>query len=416
MDIKPTYSGQDQPVQNQTFPQTSMQNMAAASDSSASSNTSPLPFTNNPTKAEPSPFPPFGMDPIGTPPPSSSKRRLLGFLARTRAYIPEYGLLLIVTGSVLGLVNALFSSSVSYIGQPKPKALWGGGWQYTYSLGLLASTIVLIPALVFLTKRIKGSESDNPNVKNLSWRKGFLGFFLVAMGLTVLCYSTAFVYQLISQIAGAGLVSAQKGIWKNYVRDIFAILLFGITAWLYSTDYRYVGESDNSRKVLAKLHRYGLTILTVILAILFSSTALSAQRNDFIDNLITDDLNTIHSKIESYESQKNRQVSSLSDLKLSDETTSRIKKYDYEYNKSDNAYNLCAVFKTDTSKEKPEDDYTTGLEGALDRSSSDISSYYSPERPDPSVHDKGRVCFKYTSKVYNYNRYDDNSIYDYPVN
>jgi len=413
MESKPTEFGQDQAAQNQTYSQTTQNSQFAGTPNAEATIADHNAFSNTGTTS-PSPFQPFGANSAQNTAMGPPKLRLPKFFARTRAYVPEYGLLLIVTGSVIGLVNALFSSSISYIGQPKPKALWGGGWQYTYSLSLLASTLVLIPALVFLTKRIKGSESDDPNVKNISWRKGFLGFFLVVMGLTILCYSTAFVYQVVSQIAGAGLVNAQKGLWKNYVRDIFAILLFGITAWLYSTDYRYVGESDSSRKILAKVHRYGLTVLAIVLAILFSSTALSAQRNDFIDNLITDDLNTIHSKIDSYESQKNRKVSSLGDLKLSDETTSRIKKYDYEYNKTSSGYNLCAVFKTDTSEDKPDEGDSTGLEGALNRSYND-SSYYSPERPDPSVHDKGRVCFKYTSQVYNYNQYDD-SVYDYPVN
>jgi len=389
MDLQPAPEHQPKPIQT---PSTDQQSPNQSGTAHASGVLSSPAFA---ASAEPAIN--FGTSESTSSGMSSKKSGFFSkFLTNTRAYVPEYILLLVVTVSLVSIVNGLMSNIVSYIGDPKPQTTWGGGWQYTYSLSLLAATLVLVPLLVILTKRIKGTEFRNETIKNAGWRKAFLGIFLLIVSLAALGYSIALVYQIISQIAGAGLVTSSGGIWKNYVRDIFAILLFGATTWLYARDYRYTDQdAEYHHQILAKIHRYGLTLIAIILAVVFNFTVLSAQRNDFIDNLITNDLNSIHSKIEAYESDHDSQVTSLDSLKLSEDITSRSAKYGYEYHTSSDGYKLCAVFKTDTSSKTP-DDSSTSLEQTLNSSSDNLypsTSTYA----DPSVHDKGRVCFSYQS-------------------
>ena len=324
--------------------------------------------------------------------------KIKNIIGNTRAYIPEYAVLLLVTGSLLCIINALFWGIIDYIGNPKPTGIWGGGWQYTYSLFVLASAIASIPIVLLLTYRTKGTEKDLNDIRGSSWRRGLLGVFLVIFGLTTVGYLVAFVYQVVSQMAGAGLVTANLGAWKNYIKIGFSVVLFRITTLIYARDYR---QSDNEKidsiMIWAMIHRWGLSVIAIILAIAFSNTSLAYQRGTYIDDLISNDLNSIKNKISTYESSKGKSPESLDDLSLSDEIKKRQKKYNYVYEKpSGGKYKLCADFKTDTTKKDETD--STSLESALSKSSSIYDDYDAGSSyVNTNIHSKGKHCFEYTS-------------------
>ncbi len=190
------------------------------------------------------------------------KISLNSFLRPSRAYLAEYTVALIVTGTILSLINSMFGSVIDYLGSNNTSPRFGGDFAYTASIATLAGVIVLVPTLIYLTKRTALAESENPSASKLSWRKAFLAIFLVLVMLTTICYSVAFVYEVLSRIASTGLGTASKQqVWRPLVKYGFAILLFGFTAWLYAHDYRAEKDSNSRHQLWRRIHRYALSLL-----------------------------------------------------------------------------------------------------------------------------------------------------------
>lgn len=331
------------------------------------------------------------------------KLNLSNFTKESRAYLAEYAVLLIITISLLWLASALFSGVLDYLGKSRPAySPYVGGFAYTASLAMLAGVAVLVPVFMFLTKRTKGSEALNPDLKNLGWRKAFLGLFLVHVSLVSLGYAVALMYHIFSWLASRGLGTAgDVVVWKSLLKHGFVVGLFVFTSWLYARDYR---TTSNPHNRLVRLHRYGLVCITIILSVVFIFTVLREQRGAFIDSTITSDLRTVASKVRNYESRNNRLPRSIDDLELNKELKAHAKTYKYEYRSRSGGYELCAVFRTDTKDKKSSSD-----DNPLERFSSGGSSYdyddlyRTNESDDPGNHGKGRQCFNYTSYSSRYN-------------
>jgi len=240
-----------------------------------------------------------------------------------------------------------------------------------------------------------------------------LSLFLLIIALNAVGYSIAFFYDLFSWLASHGLGEATKAIaWKSIVKHLFAIILFTSTALLYAKDYRATDQEGPTRQLVAKLYRYLLVIVVFVLAIVFLLVPLKAQRGSFIDQAIVNDIRTIQTKVANYDKGISGLPNKLDDITLSDEIKSRAKSYGYEYNytSGSRSYEICAVFKTDTSKKD-------GSGGNILEQFS--SSYYGSDyssTTDPSIHKKGRVCFNYQSTNYSSSLYQnpsyDSSTYD----
>jgi hypothetical protein len=334
----------------------------------------------------------------------STRPKRGGFLKKlfneSRAYLAEYAVLLIVLGSLLGITNGLFGGIIDYISGPKPQGSWWwtDSFAYTASLSMLASVTVLVPVLIALTRRTNGSEETNPKLKDIGWRKGFLGIFLTIVTLLAICYAIGFVYTVFSKLASVGIATDGKTtVWRSLLKSGFATVLFAFTAFLFSRDYR---SQQNRLGLLVRLHRYALVALALVLTVVYFFVPLKAQRGAFIDQVIVDDLRELRSQVDNYSSKNNELPEELDDLDLNNELKAHAKAYKYKYEAVDfNKYKLCAVFKTDTKSTDKVD--ANPLERYQYGSS---SSYESPSYEDPAKHGSGEQCFNYEGYI---TRYDD---------
>lgn len=318
-----------------------------------------------------------------------SKNVLAKLTGQTRAYLAEYVVLLIVLSTLIFVINSLFGGIIDNFGEQKQSWYWSGSWAYKVSIGQLATTVALIPILLLLTKRTGGSEEASPAIKTSNWRKAFLGVFLITMGVTAVGYTVGLLYIVASAVANAGLaVDTDVSLWQALAKNVFAIVLFGLSALLYARDYREVSEGNVH--LWRRIHRYGLVLLAIILAIIFIASPLQKQRSAYVDDLVVDDLQSITSAISTYASDKQKLPSTLSDVDLSKEVKARLSSQKYEYKPTQNSskYQLCATFKTDASK-NDENNPLSALSGAsLNTTDTDQS---------PRTHKKGYQCFDKTA-------------------
>jgi cytochrome b561 len=308
---------------------------------------------------------------------------------QSRAYLVEYALVLIMTGTVLGVITTMLSTILKY-SDPSRGHSYFDGYAYKLSVGLIASLIVVIPLLLLLMRRVNKTEIFSTGLKNINWRKGFLGIFLLIVSLYSIGYAVAFMYDLVSYFASFGLGGDSTTFpWRGLLENGLTALLFASTAWLYSYDYR---EQPQNKPRIAKVHHYGLIALAVLFTVLYFGTAFRQQRGEFIDEAIVNDIQAIQTKVSSYESKKGDLPSSLDDIDLTDKQKSRAKKFNYEYKakKSGSSYELCAEFKTDASKTD-----SGSTQNPLEALSSGASynDTSSSQSDNPSTHGKGRQCF-----------------------
>jgi hypothetical protein len=161
-----------------------------------------------------------------------------GLLSGARNYLPEYFVTLWVLFGLHISVLFLFSNIIDNIAKSASTSIWDT-YGYTTTITSLATAIVLVPAYYFFAQRTAGTENEEPRVKTHRWRKGFLAIFLVLVTLALIGSVTTLAYQIVSQLASIGIkTGTQSSVWRAYVKDIFAILLFGFTLVFQSRDYR----------------------------------------------------------------------------------------------------------------------------------------------------------------------------------
>lgn len=130
------------------------------------------------------------------------------------------------------------------------------------------------------------------------------------------------------------------------------------------------------------------TILVIVTAvslatILLQLPAISHQKAVVGDDQKSDDISTLHSKIDSYSYQNGALPSSLKSLStLPSGLEERITDYNYEKTSIgfDEGYKLCTSFKTAQGMDDDEDSY---------------ESSYSSTYVDTHKHNKGNICFSY---------------------
>lgn len=312
------------------------------------------------------------------------KRGIARFLGESRAYLVEYALGLIATGILIGVVISMLNTILKY---DKDDLGYFSSFAYTVSISMIATLVVIIPLLLMLSSRITKVENASPEIKNRGWRKGFLGFFLLNVGLWGLGFSIAFVYDLISFFASIGISDENTFPWRSLLANGIAASILVFTVWLYSYDYR---KQEALRPAIAKIHHYGLIAIAILFTLIYLGTAFKDQRASFIDDAISSDLSSIQSKVRDYQSKNRSLPSSLDDIKLNDQQKSRAEKYDYSYSKQSGSFELCAVFKTDTKSKD------TGSQNPLEAFSGSSYSYddYSSDNDNPRLHDEGRQCFE----------------------
>lgn len=315
------------------------------------------------------------------------------WFGETKAYLAEYAVQLILLVTVLGLASTFFGAIVD------PEAAggsWTSSWQYQLSIGQLAAVVAVVPLLVLIARRTAGTEADAPLVRESSWRKAFLGVFLIAVGLAAVGYAIQFVYVLLSMLLNAGLA---VGVIENpgiaLLKAGFSALLFGISALLYAKDYR---QQSSRATILQAVHRYGLIVFTVVLAIVFAAIPLQKQRGAYVDSLKVNDMRQLERAVSTYSSKNRKLPEKLDDLELSKEVKARSASLAYQYKKgTGNKYQLCAYFATDASDKK--DTTTSRIPSISSLSGAEYNSSYDYPVEDESVtnHKQGDQCFDYAA-------------------
>jgi hypothetical protein len=329
-------------------------------------------------------------------------RGISKFIGDARAYLVEYALALVATGTLLSVTISMLSTILKY--NEDDLGLFSS-FAYTVSISMIATLIVVIPLVLLLTKRTNNVEDADPTIKNGGWRKGFLGFFLLNVGLWAIGFSIAFIYDFVSYFASFGISDVNTFPWRSLLANGVAAILLAFTVWLYSQDYR---KQELNKPYIGKIHHYGLIALAILLTFIYLGTAFKSQRGTFIDDAISGDLSSIQSNINEYQANNNgRLPNNLSDLKLNDQQTARSDKYDYSYTKNSTGYELCAEFKTDTKSKKDK-----GSQNPLEAFSGSSYSYNSSSSSDssnPAIHDKGKQCFKTNDRSSSYDPYNSSS-------
>lgn len=350
-------------------------------------------------------YAPTNNDAVAPPPPStvaSSPQENGDTGANPKAYLVKYILSLIATGVLITLVISFFSGIVDSIGTESAGSGWMAKFAYQSSLGKISAAIVFSLALWFMARQCYATEKTLPAVKSNRWRKGFLGVFLVILGISALIAGATLVYNVVSLIASIGIADID-GVetTKSIVNSTFSTFVLTATAILYAKDY----TSSRMSPLARNAHHYGLLISIVVLTVLFVALPLQAQRNSFIDNIASNDIETLESKISSYVRSENELPEELSDLELDEKVEKRLDNYDYTSKTS--SYEICAEFRTDTTEEEsssgnPLEDVLTGPSYTGSSSSED----------DPDHHQEGRQCFEY--EAFGVGSYDRSNLFDSP--
>lgn len=386
-DIKP--EAKEEPVP-ETIPEPITQTAPTpVLTSQASPTVTQAPITPTPVVASTSTFESYSASSIAAA-DEAEGNMLQRWTGRTRAYLAEYAVQLIVLGTLITLVNSFFAGIMDSFGEASSG--WLSSWMYQVSIGQLAAVVAIIPLLILLSLRTGGTEEVSPIVKESNWRKAFLGIFLIVIGLTAVGYAIGLVYVVVSMIMNAGLaVDAATSPAISFAKNGFGFVLFSVSALLYARDYR---PSVWNTKLWRNLHRYSLIALAIILSVVFATLPLQKQRGAYVDKLVVGDLETIISEVEQYASKERKLPQDLSVLDPNKEVSARLKSQKYEYKpaKTGGSYEVCANFKTDAS-----DDESYDFVSAFSGASANYSSSDDEPVDSPSAHKKGNQCFKQTA-------------------
>lgn len=155
-------------------------------------------------------------------------------------------------------------------------------------------------------------------------------------------------------------------------------------------------------QVLNKTNKLFIVVFSCLgLAVLgLQAPVIVKERNAQQDATTSSDLQSINSAIETKASADSKLPQKLSDLTLQDEVKTHLSKYEYKPNANGSDYELCAVFKTDTSKSKSKSsEFDDEGKSAHDNYYFHTSNYYS--------HKQGRVCFEGSTSSPNTSSYYD---------
>lgn len=349
---------------------------------------------SNPVSGNDTPPPAPTTNTAVAPPPDTSYPQNDSGDGSPKAYLVKYFLSLLITGTLIALVISFFSSIVDSLGAESADSGWTAQFAYQSSLGKVSVAIVFGAALWLLAKQCYATEKAFPAIKTNRWRKGFLGVFLILLGIAALSAGATLVYNIVSLIASMGITYIDGAeTTKSIVNNVFATTVLTLTAILYAQDF----ASGKMSALMRNMHHYGLLISIVVLTVLFAALPLQAQRDSFIDHVTSDDIEALQNRISRYTTDEGELPENLSDLELSDGLKKRVDNYEYTTNTS--SYEICAEFRTDTTE--AESSSGNPLEDMLGGS---LYPDDSSREDDPTYHEEGRECFEF--EAYGIDRFD----------
>ena len=261
----------------------------------------------------------------------------------SRSYLFEYGLLLLLTGGLLYILMAMIRSFYSVVSFSLP-------FFYTQESDvlLLSALTVVLPLVIILIQRTSETELGNPSIKNLPWRKVFLGIFLGVVSIWAILSSILFINSILGYLSNGLLVSSDFD-WKSSLTYLVSTVILTTTAWSLGNDYRYVSRDQFAG--LRHFYRYALVSAALVVGLLFLFFPFRENRTMVLDAQISTDLYVISSLVDSYYTNNSRLPASLSDLSLASQESQRASIYNYTYElKSDTSYALCADFSTSSGE------------------------------------------------------------------
>lgn len=266
-----------------------------------------------------------------------------------------------------------------------------------FSLWLVAMSMVSIVLAVLFYIRTKAAQVEYPANKDRVIHKLFVSIY-------------AFV--LIASISGLLLVSIYTlirllvGVEDDAIDALIRVIIPASIAIVINVGMLFAFRE----KISAKLFAVVFALVSLVLMGTLFAVSFMPIRNQALDNRATEDLKKIKSQIDEHVSTKNSLPNSLSQLETLDEKTkNRLGAYTYA-KKSSGKYELCAVFRADTSKK---DDLLFPASATSSKNSSqEYQSYVSFDK-----HPQGNHCFKImTSSNYDYSGMFNQSLLEESLN
>lgn len=301
-----------------------------------------------------------------------------------RAYLFEYGLLLVLTIVLVNLLGMMFQELVGKQASFIQNGFFLPFFSYGYgdlTVGILSTFLIIFPALFILTHRTAAAETVDPNIKNLAWRKGILNIFL---GISSLWAMVALVSILTATLNYLNLngVTEVGFDWREAAENGFKALLLLLAVWAFSSDYRKTGSGLRSKVMHS--YRYTIVGVSIIAGVLFAIFPFMQNRHQVVDSQISNDLYAIQGEVNSKYYQNYQLPENISELNLADKLKERATKHNYVYEKlSSDKYKICATFLT-KSDGQPGIFPATGVDMAI----------YPGIGGDFYNHPKGEKCYE----------------------
>ena len=307
-------------------------------------------------------------------------------------YVLEHFILLLHVVIGLFLLTGMFGRLMNYAADAQVSGFLAS-LEYETTIGLLAGVVIVFPLLGFFFTRVRSAESTDKKLLEKNWRQVWLNAFLALVFVWGLTAVVGLANELIDALLNAGLDVGGEELWISVARHVFTLVLM-VGVWRFFYEGKTSSSAANDRKFMV-----GFVSLASLLLILTAAFPLADQRNSRIDGLISDDLSEISQTIDEYVADQNRLPSELGDLNLDDSILNRADDYAYEYTRTSASgfsaeYELCAVFKTDTTDDVADDSF-----GLLDAISGTVPRGFGAT--DFTRHTSGRDCFDVTSNNFN---------------
>lgn len=187
------------------------------------------------------------------------------YFRRTSVYIAEYILMLVVVGSLVGVLSTLLYSffnliqSDGYVAQALAVA----------TIAQLASLVVLAPAAFWLHARVSGQEVVDPTRRSSTARTVFLSIWLIGMMLSIVGVSISVVIGLLGGVISTGDTSIGELIIRAVIPGTLVIVLLATTVILV---VRRVSRKSTIRT--------GIGIAALVAVLFISNLVLAIVKKD----------------------------------------------------------------------------------------------------------------------------------------
>lgn len=191
----------------------------------------------------------------------------------SRAYLFEYGLLLLSVGALVGLFTTMAREISVSLASAEVADGFEAASNFSDAVLTLSAMLVVLPLAVVLTQRTAAAERVNSAVKNIGWRKGFLGIFLATTSISAIISAIYWMNTVLAYLTGAENSFA----WATFLgMGVTALTLFAVVA-AFANDYRSLPSVASAR--MMHRTRYGLVLLSLIAASLFIMLPMTDYRD-----------------------------------------------------------------------------------------------------------------------------------------